>query len=135
MTRAAAHALKTPAAVVRSYAEALGEDVAPDRRQEYLEILTEEADRMGALVNDLLDLSRMEAGAEKLRREPVTLDILLRAAAERLERPALEREIRWQLDLEPMTVEGDRRRLEQVADNLLSNALCHGPSGEDVGSP
>lgn len=132
MTRAAAHALKTPAAVVRSYAEALGEDVAPDRRQEYLEILTEEADRMGALVNDLLDLSRMEAGAAKLRREPVALDSLLRAAAERLERPALEREIRWQLDLEPMTVEGDRHRLEQVADNLLSNALRHGPSGGTV---
>ena len=59
LTRAAAHELKTPAAVVRSYAEALREDIAPEKREEYLSVLMDEADRMGALVCNLLELSRM----------------------------------------------------------------------------
>lgn len=129
LTRAAAHELKTPAAVVRSYAEALREDIAPEKREEYLSVLMDEADRMGGLVCDLLELSRMEGEEKRLLQEDVDLTALVAGAAQRLGRSAEEQSIRVVLDLEPVRIAGDRMRLEQVVDNLLSNALRHTPPG------
>lgn len=128
-TRAVAHELKTPAAVLRAYAEALSEDVAPERRQEYLAAIVEESDRMAALVNELLDLSRLEGAKKALTREPVDLTALVREGFERLRVPMEERGLTLELDLEPVTVEGDPGRLEQMVSNLAVNALRHASPG------
>ena len=71
-TRAAAHELKTPLAVLRTHAEALREDIDPARRQEYLGVVVEESDRMAALVGSLMDLARLESGV-KTEGEPLDL--------------------------------------------------------------
>ena len=88
-TRAAAHELKTPLAVLRTHAEALREDIAPARRGEYLDVVLDESDRMAALVGSLLELSRMEEGGA-LHREVLAMDALVRAVFDRLALP-LER--------------------------------------------
>lgn len=75
--RAAAHELKTPLAVLRAHAESLREDIAPEKRDQYLDVVLSESDRMSALVGGLLELSRTEAkGAAK--KEPVDLAALVR---------------------------------------------------------
>ncbi len=131
-SRAAAHELKTPLAVLRSHAEGLAEDIAPDRRGEYLEIIMDEADRMDALVRELLELSRLEAGAAPPAREPVALGELVRQAFARLERPMAEKGITLEADLEELTVPGERAGLERVASNLASNALRHCAPGGSI---
>ncbi|BDF69883.1 hypothetical protein CE91St41_08640 [Oscillospiraceae bacterium] len=131
-SRAAAHELKTPLAVLRSHAEGLAEDIAPDRRGEYLEIIMDEADRMDALVRELLELSRLEAGAAPLAREPVALGALVRQAFARLERPMAEKGVTLEADLEELTVPGERVGLERVASNLASNALRHCAPGGSI---
>lgn len=131
-SRAAAHELKTPLAVLRSHAEGLAEDIAPDRRGEYLEIIMDEADRMDALVRELLELSRLEAGAAPLAREPVALGELARQAFARLERPMAEKGITLEADLEELTVPGERAGLERVVSNLASNALRHCAPGGSI---
>ena len=128
-TRAVAHELKTPAAVLRAYAEALSEDAVPEKRREYLDAIVEESDRMAGLVNELLDLSRLDGAKVTLTREPVDLTALVRECFERLRVPMEERNLELELALEPVTVDGDPRRLERVAGNLAVNALRHASPG------
>ena len=130
-TRAAAHELKTPLAVLRAHAEALREDIDPARRGEYLDVVLSEADRMAALTAGLLDLSRLEAGAE-VKREPVNLTALVGAAFARLALPMERRGLAVTLDLDPCAVEGDRRLLELLAGELAANAARHAAPGGAV---
>ena len=123
-TRGAAHELKTPLAVLRTHAEALREDIDPQKRKQYLDIILEESDRMAHLVGSLLELSRLEAGAE-LHREPINLAALVREVWEPLSLPLEQKHLTLSLELEDYMVEGDRERLRELADNLASNALRH----------
>lgn len=130
-TRAAAHELKTPLAVVRTHAEALREDIDPARRQEYLGIVVEESERMAALVGSLMDLSRLEHGG-MLQREPLDLTDLVENCAARLTLLAKQKGLRLVTQLDPAAVLGDKLRLEQAVDNLLDNALRHCMPGGTV---
>ena len=130
-TRAAAHELKTPLAVLRAHAEALREDIDPARRGEYLDVVLSEADRMAALTAGLLDLSRLEAGAE-VRRERVDLTALVEDAFARQALPMEQRGLAVALDLAPCAVEGDRRLLELLAGELAANAARHAAPGGAV---
>ena len=130
-TRSAAHELKTPLAVLRAHGEALREDIRPEKRAEYLEILLDECDRMSGLVGSLLELSRLESGAA-LRREPVELSALVREVWEPLALPLDQKQISLTLALEEVRLEGDRARLREAAGNLASNALRHCPPGGHI---
>ena len=130
-TRAAAHELKTPLAVLRTHAEALREDIAPARRGEYLDVVLDESDRMAALVGSLLELSRMEEGGA-LHREVLAMDALVRAVFDRLALPLERKGLHLKLNLEPGQVFGDRARLESAVENLASNALRYTPEGGAV---
>lgn len=123
-TRGAAHELKTPLAVLRTHAEALREDIDPQKREQYLDIILEESDRMAQLVGSLLELSRLEAGAE-LRREPINLAALVREVWSHLSLSLEQKHLTLSLELEDYMVEGDRERLRELAVNLASNALRH----------
>ena len=130
-TRSAAHELKTPLAVLRAHGEALREDIRPEKRAEYLEIMLDECDRMAGLVGSLLELSRLESGAA-LRREPVELSALVREVWEPLALPLEQKQISLTLALEEVRLEGDRARLREAAGNLASNALRHCPPGGHI---
>ena len=102
-TRAAAHELKTPLAVLRTHAEALREDIDPARRQEYLGVVVEESDRMAALVGSLMDLARLESGV-KTEGEPLDLTALVEGSAARLELLAQQKGIGLTTQLAPAAV-------------------------------
>lgn len=127
-TRAAAHELKTPLAVLRTHAEALREDILPEKREQYLGIVLEECDRMAELVGRLLEFSRLESGAA-LHREPLEFAGLIREVLEPLELQLEQKQIRLTADLPELPLTGDRERLREVVGNLLSNALRHCPTG------
>ena len=123
-TRAAAHELKTPLAVLRAHGEALREDIDAQKREQYLDVILDECDRMSALVGSLLELSRLEAGAG-LRREEVELSGLVRAVWAPLALPLERKGVSLTLELEEVRLAGDRERLREAAGNLASNALRH----------
>lgn len=129
LTRAMAHEFKTPAAVIRAYAEALREDIAPERREEYLTTLMEEADRMGGMVNELLELSRLNGAQTAQVREEVALKPLVESCFERLRLPMEERGLNLELNLLPAFCQGDPKRLERAISNLALNALHHAQPG------
>jgi signal transduction histidine kinase/CheY-like chemotaxis protein len=96
-----------------------------------LDIIVTEGERLTALINDLLDLAKMEAGRVEWRDEDVDLDAVVRQVSAIVEPFYTEKNLPLHLDLEPglPVVRGDRHRLEQVVINLLSNACKFTDSG------
>jgi hypothetical protein len=115
----AAHELRTPMAGVRAAAEAVVAEADPERRERLAVLLVRESERASHLVDDLLDLARIDAGLT-LRSEPVDLRAL---ASTRLERVRLVApSVDVELTGDPVWVMGDADRLTQVPANLIDNA-------------
>jgi two-component system OmpR family sensor kinase len=129
----ASHELRTPVASVRGHAELalLHPGPVPPEVTRALERITAESGRMGAMVDDLLLLARLDAG-RPLEREPVDLTRLVLDAV--ADARAVGTEHRWALELpeEPVGVVGDAHRLQQLLTNLLANARHHTPPGTSV---
>ena len=118
----AAHELRTPVAGVQSAAEALVQlepGTPPERREQLEVLLVRESRRAGALIGDLLDLARIDAGLE-LRRRPVRLLTLARAQVERLE--VVAPELTVQVAGPDAEAYADPDRVTQILTNLVDNA-------------
>jgi PAS domain S-box-containing protein len=129
------HELKTPVALIKGYANTLAREDAhwdEETLREGLQVISEESDRLTALINNLLDASRILAGGFKLERADVDLSHLAAAVVENW-RTQTEKH-RFALDFParfPVVV-GDEERLRQVFNNLLSNAIKYSPEGGEV---
>jgi PAS domain S-box-containing protein len=126
------HELKTPVALIKGYADTLlREDARWDRKttQESLNVILEETERLNRLIDNLLDASRLQAGALSLEMEPVALNVLVDRVASRFHTQTRIHEIVTSFPAEFPLVEGDEGRLEQVVNNLLSNAIKYSPQG------
>ncbi|GAB6138471.1 sensor histidine kinase [Halanaerobaculum tunisiense] len=126
------HELRTPLTSIRGFIQALQDGVYEDKedREEYYAIISQEVQRLIRLVNDLLDLSRIELGQIKMEEETVDLKSLLTSVVKNL-KPTLE-EKELEIDLELPTADilvwADQDRIEQVLINLISNAIDFTPA-------
>jgi signal transduction histidine kinase len=124
------HELRTPLASVLGFSSLmLDREVSPEETKRYLEVIRTEARRLAALLNDLLDLQRVEQEALELRSDEVDLNELLSTQVTLYSAQSDAHELRFQQAGEPLTVRGDRDRLAQVVGNLLSNAIKYSPDG------
>jgi PAS domain S-box-containing protein len=126
------HELKTPVALIKGYAQTLARpdaqwDAATARQS--LEIIEEEADRLEALINNLLDASRIQASGLRLDYADVDIEALARKVADAYRTQTNVHQ--FELDFpEPLPlIWGDEERLRQVLTNLLSNAIKYSPDG------
>lgn len=130
-----AHELRTPLTSVRGYAQALRDGVAaaPGDRERALATIGDEAERMGRLVEELLDLARLESGQVRLRLETVAVAPALARVAARFAPEATARGVALTTGAPPtLHVRADEGRLAQVLGNLVDNALRHTPRGGSV---
>jgi PAS domain S-box-containing protein len=120
------HELRTPMTGVLGMLElTLEEELAPKQRQ-YLETVQRSAEALLRLLNDILDFSRIEAGAITLAEEPFNLEWCVRSAMELLAIEAQRKGLELALEIAPGTpgvVEGDEGRVRQVLVNLIGNAI------------
>jgi signal transduction histidine kinase len=124
------HELRTPLASVLGFSSLmLDREVTPEETRRYLEVIRTEARRLAALLNDLLDLQRVEQDALELRSDEVDLNELLSTQITLYSAQSDAHELKFQAAGEPLTVRGDRDRLAQVIGNLLSNAIKYSPGG------
>lgn len=133
---AVAHEMKTPLASIRAYAELLADEDAddPHTREEFLGVINTQVDRLQRLVQNLLDLARIEAGILRVNKSTISLNEILEQAAE-VVRPAAEaKSLAFVVELSPLflPVHVDRDLMLQVAINLLSNAVKYTPAGGRV---
>jgi two-component system sensor histidine kinase CiaH len=128
----AGHELRTPLAVVMAAVEDAGRSPGGGRVASPLDEIERQADRLTELVDELLVFARMEAGTIELERTPVRLDEAVVAATERLTLLARGADVSLEASPRPVTVVGDRRRLEQLIGILADNAIRHSPSGGTV---
>jgi two-component system phosphate regulon sensor histidine kinase PhoR len=131
----ASHELKTPLTAIRGYSETLlDHELAPELRQRFTEVVRSNADRLQHIVDDLLDLSRIESGGWRV--EPQTLDVeeAARDAWSSCLRAAEQKQISFAIRLDPTcrVVRADPAALRQIFSNLFSNALRHTPPGGRV---
>ena len=131
------HDLRTPLTSLKGFVEVLlgGEYDSQEKLREYLEILDSEADRMISLINDLLDLGRLESGKMLMQMEAVQLDELTAYAVRSMEGLAAQKKVTLAFKGQgpgTLAVFADRRRLLQVLVNLLSNAIQFTPEGSGV---
>ena len=132
----ASHELRTPLSSIRAYVELLVDKEAEDEqdRQEFYRIIQSETDRLGRLIDNMLNISRIEAGIVQIDREQVDAKTLISRAIDTIEPQAREKSITLHSKIAPvdLTAEGDADMLFQVVLNLMSNAVKYTPEGGRV---
>ncbi len=133
----ASHELRTPMTSIRGFVDMLllgtfGE--VTEAQREPLRVIKNNVVRLVQLIDELLDMSRVEAGEVRLRREDVQVEDVLRDVTHVLQGQFREREVTLHMDLHSglPSIIADRQRLEQIAVNLISNACKYTPRGGSV---
>ncbi len=129
------HELKTPLTSIQGFSQAILDGTANDSeaQRHAAQIINDEAKRMTRLVNELLDLAKLDAGQIVMAQEAVDMSQLLRRCVEKLTPQARQSGVELRLDLEALPpLSGDNDRLAQVFTNLIDNALKHTPQGGRV---
>lgn len=123
------HELRTPISMLQGYSEAIIDDVAESKEEknELAQIIHEESFRMGRLVNELLDLARMEAGHTRLNKENVDANSFVERILKKFKGLAEENHVQLisekHLNIPYVSIDADR--MEQVFTNLIDNAIRH----------
>lgn len=129
------HELKTPVALIKGYVSTLRrEDATWDRKivQDSLEVIEEEADRLTELIENLLDASRLQAGALSINLTDVALDTFAERIAERFRTQTSRHTIVVDFPPDFPVVLADEERLAQVLSNLISNSIKYSPDGGEI---
>jgi signal transduction histidine kinase len=129
----ASHELKTPLSVIKGYVALVLDGIYGEVSQEQTKVLrsvSDQGDRLGRLIQQLLDISRFEAGGGRIDVQTIELRVFLEELSVSFEALALQNDIDFQLEVEPdlpRTLRGDPDRLNEVIGNLLSNAFKFTP--------
>jgi len=129
------HELKTPVSLIKGYAGTLARTDAahdPEFVRESAQVIVEEADRLTELIDNLLDASRIQAGALSMELRPVDLAAIVRKTVARFEAQTNEHQFVLDLPDDLPPVQADERRLRQILDNLLNNAIKYSPAGGKI---
>ncbi len=129
------HELRTPLTAIRGYAETLKEGGLsdPERATEFVAIIYRHAERLSRLLDDLLELSRLEAGARPMRKDVIGLGPIVSRALDLVRPKASSRQVSLSIEMsEEPEILGDSEAIEQILVNLLDNAVKYTPQGGRV---
>ncbi|MFJ7746023.1 ATP-binding protein [Peribacillus sp. NPDC097295] len=130
------HELRTPISMLQGYSEAIVDDIAgsEEEKMEMAQIIYDESLRMGRLVNDLLDLARLESGKMNLSYELISISPYLKRITSKFQGLARDKGITITTHLQDdgITWNFDPDRIEQVLTNLIDNAIRHTPAGGKI---
>ncbi|MCD4831227.1 MAG: cell wall metabolism sensor histidine kinase WalK [Anaerohalosphaeraceae bacterium] len=130
------HELKTPLASITAYSEMLADGEAADEktRKEFYSIIQTQAQRLNRLIEDILNVSRIESGLIKVTKEPLSATLLVRDAVQMIKSYAAEKniEVKEETAIVFDQVAADKDMISQVIINLLSNAVKYTPDDGTV---
>lgn len=126
------HDLKTPLTMIKAYAEMVRDVTYKDdtKRTKDLNIIIEETDRLNVLVNDILELSKIQSGTQKLTTEQFDLEKFVKNIIKRYDIMSENKKYKFKVSINKnIIVSADRKRIEQVMYNLINNAINY--TGDD----
>lgn len=130
------HELRTPLASIRAYIEMLIDGEAEDEKTklEFYEVIQNEANRLGRLIDNILNVSRIESGLVKVNKQPLSLLVIVKEALEVITPQAMQKNIRLDEKLGSTIYQtvADKDMLYQAVLNLLSNAVKYTPDGGTI---
>ncbi len=130
------HEIKTPLTAIQGAAETILDDeaMAAETRTRFVERILENARRLNSLINDVLELSRVQSSVDTKAHEPLDLAVIVRESVAQLVEPAARKAVRLITDTgtDRIRIRGDRRSLRSVIDNLVTNAINYTRSDGEV---
>lgn len=130
------HELRTPLASIKAYVEMLIDGEADDEKtkREFYEVIQNEANRLGRLIDNILNISRIESGLVKVNKQPQSLMVILKEALEVISPQAASKDIKLIEQLTPVFYQtpADKDMLYQAVLNLLSNSVKYTPHGGSI---
>ncbi len=125
------HEIRTPLNAIEGFSRVIAETDSPEERMKYLEIVESNNNRLLSLINEILDLSRVESGEIVIKRTPIDLAALCSSIQQLFKFRCPETvKLEWKKPTMPVIMNTDENRLTQVLSNLISNALKHTHKGE-----
>ncbi|MDH4179856.1 MAG: ATP-binding protein, partial [Armatimonadota bacterium] len=131
----ASHELRAPLTSIHGYAHTLVREfgrLGEDTQKEFLEGIASEAERLGHLISDLLDMSQIEEGRLRIERRAVRPDHICRQAVQSATHPDLKHTLRLEIASDLPDVLADPGRMHQALSNILSNAIKFSPAGSEI---
>lgn len=129
------HELRTPLTSIQGFAQAILDGTAKSGKTlaQAAQVIYDEAGRMGRLVQELLELARLDAGTLQLEKQAVDISQLLNELGDRFRPQANSANIEFSIETQPLPlIQAERDRLVQVLSNLIDNAITHTPRGGRV---
>jgi signal transduction histidine kinase/ActR/RegA family two-component response regulator len=127
------HELRTPLASILGFTELiLNRELKPEKQKKYLTTIYGEAKRLTALINDFLDLQRMEAGKQTYEKKFIQLGPIIEKVMDAQQVNTTNHELVFENQIENESILGDSAKLEQVFTNLINNAIKYSPDGGKV---
>ena len=130
------HELRTPLSSIRAYVEMLvdGEAQDAETQNEFYKIIDSESDRLSRMIENILNISRIEAGVTKVQKQDLAVTGLLKKVVDCLKPQAVEKEQVLEAELSPVfyQVHADRDMLYQAILNVVSNAIKYTPAGGTI---
>ncbi|RXT06272.1 ATP-binding protein [Ammoniphilus sp. CFH 90114] len=127
------HELRTPLTNVLGFAELMiTRELKPDRQRKYLETIYKEASRLTSLINDFLDLQRMESGKQSYQKVKFELVALVKEVMDSFKYTTTKHQITVNHPVVNTTIYADKEKMVQVFTNLISNAVKFSPHGGDI---
>lgn len=124
------HEIRTPLNAIEGFSRVIVETDSEEERMKYYQIIESNNQRLGSLVNEILDLSRVESGEIVIKKASTDLNTLCESIQQLFKFRCPESlKLEWDKPLMSATMKTDANRLTQVLSNLISNALKHTPSG------
>ena len=128
------HELRTPLTTMNSYIEALEEGVLEDKElaPQFIDTIHKETTRMIRMVNELMQLGKMDIKEEHYEKEFIDINKLLEKITDRFALTHPEKNFIKHISKTPIFVEGDQDKLTQVFDNIVNNAIKYSPNGKNI---
>jgi signal transduction histidine kinase len=127
------HELRTPLTSILGYTELLlSREFSPDERQQFITTVYTEAGRLSQLVEDLLGMSRLEAGKVKLNRLVISLGNIVNELTTQLNTALMKHRLLINITGEVPPIYADRDKVKQIIFNLLTNAIKYSPAGGEI---
>lgn len=126
------HELRTPLNAIIGFSESLKDGLmgpVTESQREYIEDIYTSGEHLLMLINDILDLSKIESGKMMLDLEPIAINVLLQNSLNMVKGKALNHHLKLEVHVDTLNIVADMRKLKQIVYNLLSNAVKFTPDG------